>query len=70
MKPDEADDVPPLSPDALFQVADEQPVPFPHLERVNPELTAEQKTLLRALAAGKSTTLTFEGRSVRIRRTR
>lgn len=61
---------PTLPPDALFQVGDEQPVPFAHLERVNPELTAEQKTLLRALAPGTSTTFTFEDRTVRVRRTR
>jgi hypothetical protein len=65
-----ADETSPLDPDALFQVGDEQPVPFAHLERVNPELTAEQKTIIRALAAGKSTTFAHDGRSVRVRRTR
>lgn len=64
------DESPTLPPDALFQVGDEQPVPFAHLERVNPELAAEQKMLLRALAPGKSTTFTFEDRTVRVRRTR
>jgi hypothetical protein len=64
------DEVPPLPPDALFQVEAEQPVPFAHLERVNPELTAEQKVGLRALGVGKSTTLAFEGNTVRVRRTR
>ena len=44
MKPSET---PPLPPDALFQVGDEQPVPFPHLERVNPELTAESVRIRR-----------------------
>lgn len=67
MKPDEP---PPLPPDALFQIGDEQPVPFAYLERVNPELSAEQKLVLRDLVVGKSTTLVFEGRTSRVRRTR
>ena len=64
------DVLPPLPDDALFQVGDQQPVPLAHLERVNPELAAEDKLVLQALAVGKSARFTFEGRTASVRRTR
>jgi hypothetical protein len=60
-----------LPADALFLVGDgDQPVPFAHLERVNPELDPEEKLRLRALRVGKTIELARDGVVVRVRRTR
>ncbi len=60
----------PLPADALFQVEGQQPVSLAHLERVNPDLSAEDRAAISALHVGKSITLSFEESTVRVRRTR
>jgi hypothetical protein len=60
----------PLPPDALFQVDGQQPVSLAHLERVNPDLSAEDRAAISALPVGKSITLSCEESTVRVRRTR
>jgi hemin uptake protein HemP len=59
-----------VPPDALFQVGDQEPVSLAHLERVNPAMTAESRALVYALRPGKTVTITHDGASVRVRRTR
>jgi hypothetical protein len=61
---------PGLPPEALFQVEGQQPVSLAHLERVNPDLSAEDRVAIRALGVGQSITLSYEEASVRVRRTR
>ena len=58
------EDVPagPLHGDALFQVEGQQ--------RVNPDLSPEDRAAISALHVGKSITLSFEESTVRVRRTR
>ncbi|MGD0676527.1 MAG: hypothetical protein ABSC94_14000 [Polyangiaceae bacterium] len=60
---------PPL-PEALLQVEGQQPVTLAHLERVNPALSPEDRAAIRALRVGRSLTLSYEGSTVRVRRTR
>jgi hypothetical protein len=60
----------PLPPDALFQVDGQQPVSLAHLERVNPDLSPEDRAAISALHVGKSITLSYEQSTVRVRRTR
>jgi 3-oxoadipate enol-lactonase len=63
-------EAPPIHPEALFQVGDQQPVSFGHLERVNPGETVEAWASIRSLRPGESVTLAREGATVRVRRTR
>lgn len=59
-----------LPPAALFQVEGQQPVSLAHLERVNPDLSAEDRAAISALRVGESITLSYEDSTVRVRRTR
>ena len=56
--------------DALFQVEGQQPVSLAHLERVNPDLSPEDRAAISALHVGKSIMLSFEESTVCVRRTR
>jgi hypothetical protein len=58
-----------LPAEALFQVEGQQPVTLAHLERVNSDLSAEDRAAISALQ-GKSITLSYEESTVRVRRTR
>ena len=60
----------PLPADALFQVEGQQPVSLAHLQRVNPDLSADDRAAISALQVGKSITLSYEESTVRVRRTR
>ncbi len=55
---------------ALFQVGDQQPVPIAHLERVNPGMSTADRAAITSLSPGKSVTLSQDGATVRVRRTR
>ena len=60
----------PLPAEALFKIDGQQPVSLAHLERVNPDLSAEDRAAISALHVGKSITLSYEESTVRVRRTR
>ena len=60
----------PIPHEALFQVEGQQPVSLAHLERVNPDLSPEDRASISALPVGKSITLSFEESTVRVRRIR
>ena len=60
----------PPPPEALFQVEGQQPVTLAHLERMNPDLSPEDRAAISALPVGKSLTLSYEESTVRVRRTR
>jgi hypothetical protein len=55
---------------ALFRVGDQQPVSLAHLDRVNPDLSPEDRAAIVALAVGESVMLAHEDSTVRVRRTR
>jgi hypothetical protein len=70
VKTEESPSVDRAPPGALFQVGEQAAVPLAHLDRVNPDLSPEERARILALAPGKSTAIERDGASVRVRRTR